>query len=144
MSWMSDKQDEAIRRVHAAVTPAVPAGESLVGVVHANQPGAFSAKLYAIGITERHLIMQPVSRKWEPSGTPVVLRPDEIDVGNIFDSGTLIGHAGIKGQQIRFSARGEKYKLMVLGGNVVENMMAGSGQLDGLGHFVEFLARSRG
>ena len=37
--------------------------------------------------------------------------------------------------------QGQDYKLLVLGGNMLENTLAGSGQVDGLGALVEFPAK---
>jgi hypothetical protein len=143
MGWMSDKQEEADVRLAASVAPVVPPGDTLQGVALANRQSTFSAKLYAIAVTDRHLILQPLDRKLAPSGAAVVVRPDELEVGNVFQEGAGLGGLGQKGQEIRFTARGEKYKLMALGGNMIENALASDGQLTGLGAVAEFLRRAK-
>jgi hypothetical protein len=143
MGWIADKQHEGDERLRQAVTPAVPPGETLVGVVLANQQKALSAKLYAVGVTERHLVLQPVGRSMQPSAPAIVLAQHDVEVGNIFNEGAGLGGLGQKGQEIRFTARGEKYKLMVLGGNLVENALASDGHLSGLGALAEFLRSAR-
>lgn len=143
MGWMADKQGETDARLIAAVTGAVPAGETLQGVALANRQSTFSAKLYAMAVTGQHLILQPLDRKLAPAAPAIVLRPDELEVGNVFQEGAGLGGLGQKGQEIRFTAQGEKYKLMALGGNVVENALASDGQLAGLGAVVDFLRHAK-
>lgn len=143
MGWMADKHDETDARMVAAVTPSVPAGETLQGVALANRQSTFSAKLYAMAVTDRHLILQPLDRKLAPTAPAVIVRPEELDVGNVFQEGAGIGGLGQKGQEIRFTANGEKYKLMALGGNMIENALASDGQLAGLGAVADFLRRAK-
>ena len=138
MGWMADKQAEAAALIRAVIEPSVPAGETLRGAVYANKKSSFSAKLFAIGVTDQHIIVQPVDRKWKPEGAPVVATADELQVGNIFSDGAMWSLSD-KDQEIRFKARGEDYKLLVLGGTMLENSLAGSDQVDGLGALVAFL-----
>jgi hypothetical protein len=138
MGWMSDKQAEAAALLQTVIEPSVPPGDTLTGCVYANKRSSFSAKLYALGVTDQHLIVQEVDRKWKPVGQPVVATPGEISVGNIFSDGAAWTITN-KDQEIRFKARGEDYKLMVLGGTMFENALAGSGQVDGLQALVAFL-----
>ena len=137
MGW-SDKQAQAAELIMLALQPSVPAGESLAGCVYATQSGTFSNKIFAVGVTEQHLVIQPVDRKWKPSGSAVLATADEIEVGNIFMDGakwTLTN----KDRELRFKAKGEKYKLNVLGGNMLEDKLAGGAQADGLQAVVGFL-----
>jgi hypothetical protein len=142
MGWMADKQQEADARLASAVATAVPAGETVQGVALANRQSTFSAKPYALAVTEHHLILQPLDRKLAPTAAAVVVRPDELEVGNVFQEGAGLGGLGQKGQEIRFTARGEQYRLMALGGNMVENSLASDGQLAGLGAVADFLRRA--
>lgn len=142
MGWMSDKQAEAADRLRAVIAPNVPTGETLVGCVHATRRSTFSAKLYALGVTDRHLLIQEVDRKWQPAGAPVVVAPQEVAVGNIFGEGATLS-LGSKDQEIRFTAAGQDYKLMVLGGTLMENALAGTDQVDGLQALVAFLRSAR-
>lgn len=142
MGWMSDKQAEAAELIRQVVEPSVPAGETLTGCVYANKRSSFSAKLYALGTTEQHLLIQEVDRKWKPVGDVVVATPADVEVGNIFSEGATWTLTD-KDQEIRFKAKGQDYKLMVLGGTMFENALAGSGQVDGLQALVAFLRSAR-
>ncbi len=140
MGWLADKNQQADEMMHRVIAPGVPSGETLRGAVYAHQQGTFSTKLYVIGVTEHHLLLQPVDRKMQPNAPVIALHAGEIEVGNIFGEGAgLLAYDGKKGQEIRFNARGEKYKLMSLGGNFLENRLAGDGQLAGLTALAEFL-----
>lgn len=141
MGWMSDKQAEAAKLIRAVLEPSVPAGETLNGAVYANKKSSFSAKLYAIGVTDQHVLIQPVDRKWKPDGAIVIATADELQVGNIFSDGATWTLSD-KDQEIRFKAKGEDYKLLVLGGTMLENALAGGDQVDGLGALVAFLRRA--
>lgn len=141
MGWMSDKQAEAAKLIRAVLEPSVPAGETLNGAVYANKKSSFSAKLYAIGVTDQHILIQPVDRKWKPDGAIVIATADELQVGNIFSDGATWTLSD-KDQEIRFKAKGEDYKLLVLGGTMLENALAGGDQVDGLGALVAFLRRA--
>jgi len=135
---MADKQAEAAALIRAVIEPSVPAGETLRGAVYANKKSSFSAKLFAIGVTDQHIIIQPVDRKWKPEGAPVIATASELQVGNIFSDGAMWTLSD-KDQEIRFKAKGEDYKLLVLGGTIIENSLAGTDQVDGLGALVAFL-----
>jgi hypothetical protein len=142
---MSDKQAEAAALIRAVLEQSVPAGETLAGAVYANKKSSFSAKLYAIGVTDQHLLIQEVDRKWKPVGAPIVATAGELKVGNIFSDGATWSLSD-KDQEIRFEAKGQDFKLMVLGGTMLENALAGGEQVDGLQALVAFLrtkARSR-
>jgi len=138
MGWMSDKQAETATRLRAVVDPQVPAGETLRGAVYATKPSTFSAKLFAVGVTDQHLLVQEIDRKWKPVGAALVATAGEIKVGNIFSDGAKWS-LGDKDQEIRFEAKGQDYKLMVLGGTLLENALAGGDQVDGLQALVAFL-----
>ena len=108
MGWMADKQGAAAALIQQAVEPSVPAGETLTGSVYATKASSFSSKLYALGVTERHLLIQEVDRKWRPVGQAVVATADEITVGNIFRDGAMWTLTD-KDYEMRFQAKGEKY-----------------------------------
>jgi hypothetical protein len=143
MGIWANSQEEAHRKMQELVEDAMPDGDTLVGAVHAHQQSTFSVKFYVIGATDHHLIVIPVDKKWRATdAAPIVLRPDEIDVENLFDEGrSRLSQLSLseKGQELRFSARGEKYKFKVLGGTLIENALASGGQVEGLTAVVEFL-----
>jgi hypothetical protein len=143
MGIWANSQEEAHRKMQELVEDAMPDGDTLAGAVHAHQQSTFSVKFYVIGATDHHLIVIPVDKKWRATdAAPIVLRPDEIDVGNLFDEGrSRLSQLSLseKGQELRFTARGEKYKFKVLGGTLIENALASGGQVEGLTAVVEFL-----
>ena len=140
MGWMANKWAETSERVQAAVAPHL-GGDELVGCVHGMRQSKMSAKQFAIGVAPERLVIVELDRKLKPTNdAPVILRPAEISVGNIFADGAFLA-AGRRDQEIRFTARGEEHRYSVIGGNVVENAMAGADQLDGLTALVEFLRR---
>lgn len=142
MGWLSDQNAKADALIRGVAEPLVPAGESLLGAAYANQQSTFSTKLFVVAVTEQHLIIQQVDRKWKTDGAPVIATPAEVEVGNIFSEGAAFT-LGDKDRQLRFTAKGEKYKLNILGGNLLENVLAGDGQLGGLDALVAFLRRAK-
>jgi hypothetical protein len=142
MGVWANKQEETHRKMQELVEDSMPDGDTLDGAIHAQQQSAFSVKFFVVGATDKHLIVIPVDKRWRATDAPpILLRPEEIEVGNIFQDGQgLISSFGLKkGQEIRFSARGEKYKFMSLGGTLIENAFASGGQIEGLTAVVEFL-----
>jgi hypothetical protein len=87
MGWLADKQVETTARLRTVIDPHVPPGETLRGAVYANKRTTFSGKLYAIGVTDEHLLMQEVVRKWNPVGEQVVATADDIEVGMMYADG---------------------------------------------------------
>ena len=77
MGWLADRNDQADALMAAAVAPSVPNGENLLGAAYANQSGTFSAKLFVLGVTEQHLIIQQVDRKWQAKDAAVVVTAAE-------------------------------------------------------------------
>ncbi len=138
MGFMANKWAETDALLKAAIAPNL-GGEQLVGCVHAIRQGKMSAKVFAIGITPEHLVIVEVDRKMRPGNdAPTKLKASEITVGNLFGEGAGWS-IGQKDQEIRFTARGEKHRYMVMGGNMVENALTGAEQVSGLNAFVEFL-----
>jgi hypothetical protein len=139
---MSDKQAETAELLRQVVAPHVPDGETLTGCVYANKKSSFSAKLFALGTTDRHLVIQEIDRKWKPAGEAVVATPADVEVGNIFSEGAKWTLSD-KDQEIRFKVKGQDYKLLVLGGTMFENALAGTDQVDGLQALVAFLRSAK-
>jgi len=142
MGWLSDQNDKADTLIREVAELLVPAGETLLGAAYANQQSTFSVKLFVLGVTEQHLIIQRVDRKWKPEGAVVIATPGEVEVGNIFSEGAQ-WTLGDKDMQLRFTARGEKYKLNILGGNLLENVLSSEGQAVGLNALADFLRRAK-
>lgn len=144
MGWIEKGWEELSARLRSALEP-FRDGEELVGVVHANQAGLFSAQLYAIGVTPSRLILLPLDRRHQASGEAIRLRAEEIEEAAIWGwKGTVGDFLSASGdQQIRFSAGGKRYKLMILGGNLFEDALSGPSQRSGLAAIVEFLLAAK-
>ena len=123
-------------------------GEVLHGTIVANQQKTFSATLYLVGTTDRRIIMQPVDRKRQPNGQPSSFGMNDITNTSVFAMAHEAASRGEKvatflttsGDRIKFDAGGEKWKLMTLGGNMLENTLSTEDQSDGLEAFVNFLS----
>jgi hypothetical protein len=145
MGKWADMQEDAHRKIYEAVEDAAPPGDTLIGAIHASTQSAFSVKFLGIGATDNHLIILPLNKRWKPTNEPaIVLRPDELEVDTVFESragvkGFLALNADDRGAQLRFSARGKKYKVEAMGGTMVENALTSGGQVDGLTAVVDFL-----
>ncbi|MBP9143322.1 MAG: hypothetical protein KBF21_04755 [Thermoanaerobaculia bacterium] len=144
MGWIEKGWEELSKRLRVALEP-YRDGEELVGVVHANQLGLFSAQLFAIGVTPTRLILLPLDRRSAAAGEPVVLRAADIEASAIWGWGGSVGDwiQASSGQQLRFTAAGRKYKLMVLGGNLLEDALSGPSQRSGLQALLDFLLAAR-
>lgn len=144
MSWIEKSWEELSNRLRLALEP-YREGEELLGVVHANQPALFSTQLYAIGVTPTRLLLLPLDRRHAATGKPVALMAGDIESAAIWGWGGSLGDllSTSAGQQVRFTARGTKYKLMVLGGNLLEDALSGPSQKSGLEALLEFLLAAR-
>ena len=143
-----DRQREQYARLGAIMQGLLGPGEVLQGVIVANQQKTFAATIYLVGTTDRRIIMQPVDRKWQPSAAPLRFGPGDISETSVWGWDHDAASRGEKvkaflatsGDRIKFQAGGEKWKLMTLGGNMLENALADDSQLSGLDAFIRFLA----
>lgn len=144
MGWLEKGWEELSQRLRVALEPFLE-GEELVGVVHANQPGLFSVQLYAIGVTPTRLLLLPLDRRHAATGEAVSVRASDIESSAIWGWGGSIGDwlAASSDQQLRFTAGGRKWKLMVLGGNLLEDALSGPSQKSGLQALLEFLLAAK-
>lgn len=145
MGFFADKWEEASRRLAALLQPHLAAGEILLGVVHANQQKLFSAELYAVGVTAERLILLPIDRKMEARGEPVSITRDQVTSSAVWGWGGSLADflSGSAEQQVRFSTAETRFKLMILGGNLVENALAGPSQKSGLEALLELLRSAK-
>jgi hypothetical protein len=117
-------------KLRAVIEPLLEPGEEMQGVCVATQASLFKGRQVALGITERRLIVQGMSRRFEPDGEPVSLPPERLAAASADGAGggwMTIGAAIMDGAAITLKLRssdGEKLKLM---------LMHGSGPLGGLG-----------
>jgi hypothetical protein len=105
-------------------------GETLQGVIAATHQKTFSGSLYAIGVTDRRLLLQPLDRHLQAKGDLRSIRPEALQGADIDGAGggwwtapaAVLDMAALA---VTFrTTDGEKLKLV---------MMKGTGPLGGLG-----------
>jgi hypothetical protein len=117
----------------------VAPGEPLLGGLQATRKKSFSNKVFLIGVTPHRIMLVPVNRKWEPDGDALSFTRAEIDRASVDGMGGGVRHLiGDNAGEIWFDARGERYKLMALGGGL-DSLITGAEQTDGKGLLIEFL-----
>jgi hypothetical protein len=151
-----DRQREVYAQMAGQMRSLLVPGEVMYGIIVANQQKTFSATLYLVATTDRRIMMQPVDRKWQPNGQLLSFGPNDISNTSVWGWAHDAASKGEKiatflttsGDRIKFEAGGEKWKLMTLGGNLLENLMSTEEQSGGLDAFLRFLAaadpRARG
>ena len=77
MGVWANSQEESHRKMQELVEDAMPDGDTLVGAINAQQQSAFSVKFHVVGVTDQHLIVIPVDKRWRATDAePIVLRPE--------------------------------------------------------------------
>ncbi|MEO8275689.1 MAG: hypothetical protein ABI639_05680 [Thermoanaerobaculia bacterium] len=144
MGWIEKGWQELSQRLAVALEP-FRQGEDLLGVVHANQPGMFSAQLFAIGVTATRLIVLPLDRRHERSGEPAIFSRADLEDAAVWGWGGSLADfvSASAGREVRFSAGGRRYKLMILGGNALEDALSGADQQRGLAVLLDFLRSAK-
>ena len=105
-----------------ALSPALEQGEELSGACVASQVGLFRGRQVAIGVTPARLLVQPVSRKFEPAGEAISLPPARIAAARAEGAGggwPQLGAAIMDGAAVTLklrTAEGGKLKLMMMKG----------------------------
>jgi hypothetical protein len=114
------KNFDTIARSH--LEGLLEAGEWLQGVIAATHQKTFSGSLYAIGVTDRRLILQPLGRRAEPEGEPASLRPEDVVSADAEGAGggwwtetAVIMDSAALTVKLR-TADGERMKLMMMRG----------------------------
>jgi len=141
MGFVAEKWEETSRRLAAQVAPHLGAGEALTGVVYVTRPKLFSAALLAVGVTPSRLILVPVDRRLESAGPPVLVSREEITDAAVWGWGGSVRDflSASAGNELRFATATEKFRLHVLGGNLLEDTLSGPTQRSGLEALIEFL-----
>lgn len=117
-------------KLRGAVEPALEPGEELRGVCVASQVSMFKGRQVAIGVTDRRLVVQGMTRKFGPDGDPISLPPERLADASAEGAGggwADIGASIMDKAAVTLKLKttdGEKLKL---------TMMRGTGPLGGLG-----------
>jgi hypothetical protein len=118
-------------RVRPVVASQLAEGESLQGLIAATHQKTFSGSLYAVAITDRRLILQPLDRHLAAKGPATSITPDTLVSADVDGAGggwwtapaAVLDLAAIA---ITFrTSDGERLKLSMMKG--------GSGMFGGLG-----------
>jgi hypothetical protein len=126
-------------------------GEVLQGVIAATYQKTFSGGLYAVGVTDRRLLLQPLDRRLQPKVPPRSITPDQLASADIDGAGggwwtapaAILDMAAVA-LTIR-TTDGEKLKLsMMKGSGLLGGLGGGQAQSDGLLALSDWVGRALG
>jgi hypothetical protein len=134
---MSEFQDRVRPQVEALLEPE----EQLLGICAATQTSAFKGKLIGLAVTDRRLMLMPLSRKIEADGDVTSILPEEIVSSEAegVSGGWWTPTSGIMDKaavtlKLR-TADGTKRKLMMMRGQgpgALGKLAGGEGQRQGI------------
>jgi hypothetical protein len=130
-------------------TACLVAGEQLCGVIAANRAKTFSGALFAIGVTDRRLLLQQLDRRIQPKGEPHSVPPDNVASARVSGAGDdwLNATTAILDQSaltLRLETTdGEKYKLMFMkgGDGMLGQLGGGESQRQGVAALGDWMRR---
>jgi hypothetical protein len=145
--------DEFATRVAPVLEPVLEPGETLQGIAAATLRKRFSGGLFAIGVTDRRLILQALDRRLGPKEPPVLLPPAALASGGVEGQGLLGGGGPVETSDIvdevsitvdLRTADGRKFKLMMMkgGDGLLGSLAGGETQTAGVRALMEWLARN--
>jgi hypothetical protein len=125
-------------------------GEDLRGIcIASQQKGMFKGGAVALGVTDRRLLVQSLSRRGDPDGEPLSIEPAQIESAKAGPAGggwisvdaAILDHAAVR-LQIR-TTDGEKLKLMLMRGEgrVLGGLGGGEPQRQGLEALADWFSR---
>jgi hypothetical protein len=123
-------------------------GEALLGVVAATVQKTFSGGLFALGVTDRRLLLMPLGRKLEPKGDTRSIAPGDLVSAEMDGAGggwwtapAAILSASATGLTLR-TADGVKTRLMMMKGTgVLGGLGGGEAQSQGVTALAEWMGR---
>jgi len=122
-------------------------GEALRGIAAATYQKTFSGRTYAVGVTERRLLLQPLDRKLQVKGAFVSVTPAEAADAELDGAGggwwtapSAVLDATALTLKLK-AADGERYKLVMMQGG--SSLFGGQEQADGVLALAEWLAAAR-
>jgi hypothetical protein len=121
-------------------------GEALRGIAAATYQKKFSGSMYAIGVTNTRLLLQPLDRKSQPKGALVAVTPAEAADAELDGAGggwwtapaTVLDATAVT---LKVTAGGERLKLMMMRGG--SKLFGGEQQSEGVLALAEWLAAVR-
>jgi hypothetical protein len=132
----------------SALAPLLVAGEDLRAVSAAVHQKTFSGQQYAIGITDRRLLLQPVDRHIAAKGAPIVVTPDSIESVRLDGAGEgwwSAPLAVLDASAVTLDLRmrdGNKIKLMMMrgGSGLMGSLNGGEAQQGGVAALASWLS----
>ena len=145
--------DEFAQRIGPVLQPLLEPGESLVGIAAATLRKTFSGGLYAIGVTDRRLILQALDRRFQAKEPAVSLPPPALASAGVEGDSLLGGGGPIESSDIVDAVSttialkttgGQKFKLMMMtgGDGILGGLAGGESQTQGVRALVEWLGRN--
>jgi len=143
--------DQFADRVGPVLQGMLEGGESLQGIAAATLQKTFSGGLFAIGVTDRRLILQQLDRKIQPkepaiSVPPQALAAAQVDPESLLGSTDLFSTSDIVDAltitvQLK-TTDGQKFKLMMMkgGDGMLGGLAGGPSQTQGVRALVAWLA----
>jgi hypothetical protein len=125
-------------------------GENLLGIAAASWAKTFSGQLYAVGATDRRLILVPLDRHFQVKGTALALAPDGIESAKLDGAGggwmsapASILDASAVTLEVKVRG-GDKMKLMMMigGGGILGKLGGGESQNAGVVGVADFVRRN--
>ena len=122
-------------------------GETFHGVAAATHQRTFSGQLYALGVTDRRLILQPVGRHIEAKGEPLLVTAETLESVKLDGAGDgwwTAPMAVLDATALTLELRirgGDKLKLMLMkgGGGLMGSLGGGEAQQAGVVALAEWL-----
>jgi hypothetical protein len=142
--------DQFAERVGPILQGELAQGETLRGIAAATLQKTFSGGLFAIGVTDRRLLLQQLDRKLQPKEAAVPVAPEALASGDIegagpFGSTEVIDTAAIV-DAVSITVRlqtteGRRFKLMMMkgGDGMLGGLAGGPSQTEGVRALVEWL-----
>jgi hypothetical protein len=137
-------------KARPAIEQQLQPGEQLIGVAAATHQKTFSGSLYAVGSTDRRLILQPLDRHIQPKGPALALAPENIESAKLDGAGggwmtapdSILDVAAVT-LEVRIRG-GDKMKLMMMngGGGILGALGGGESQRQGVLGVADFVRRN--
>lgn len=124
-------------------------GESLTGIMAASHQRTFGGEMYAVGVTDRRLLLAPLDRRSQPKGEVRSITPEQLAAADVDGAGRgwwTAPAAILDASAIMLTIRtraGDKIKLQMMqgGGGFLGGLGGGEAQRDGLLALADWLTQ---
>jgi hypothetical protein len=141
-----DLADDFATRVRPHLEGLLEPGEELRGVAAATFQKTFSGSLYAVGVTDRRLLLQPLDRRAQPKGDLTAVSRESLESfeldgagGGWMNAPMAVLDSAALALKLRTTS-GERFKLMMMRGGGFP--FGGESQKDGVLALAEWLRSS--